>query len=210
MPASLFYYGPLVKRLRQRPLTPLTWVRFPHGSPKNAPQLRLGSFFGASVRGIEQDGRPQAAKNNPADCFLVRGRWTHGSPRSTTSFEVVLFSLYALFNRCRVKKVTRAGIEKPGPRVQRTAGQKQPRGLFLGPGRFTFYAPHWSSNRIRCSDGFCFCFYGGYGVIEAIAGFANETVIDFDAHDRFTINYLFLVDDDFFQSACGPVPHPTS
>ena len=26
-------YGPLVKRLRQRPLTPLTWVRFPHGSP---------------------------------------------------------------------------------------------------------------------------------------------------------------------------------
>ena len=33
MPASLFY-GPLVKRLRQRPLTPLTWVRFPHGSPR--------------------------------------------------------------------------------------------------------------------------------------------------------------------------------
>ena len=27
--------GPLVKRLRQRPLTPLTWVRFPHGSPKS-------------------------------------------------------------------------------------------------------------------------------------------------------------------------------
>ena len=101
MPAYLFYYGALVKRLRQRPLTPLTWVRFPHGSPKNAPQLRLGSFFGASVRGIEQDGRPQAAKNNPADCFLVRGRWTHGSPKSTTSFEVVLFSLYPLFNRCR-------------------------------------------------------------------------------------------------------------
>ena len=89
MPASLFYYGPLVKRLRQRPLTPLTWVRFPHGSPK-----------------------------------------------STTSFEVVLFSLYALFNRCRAYKVTRVGIEKPGPRVQRTAGQKQPRGLFLGRGRF--------------------------------------------------------------------------
>ena len=33
------------------------------------------------------------------------------------------------------------GIEKPGPRVQRTAGQKQPRGLFLGRGCFTFYAP---------------------------------------------------------------------
>ena len=25
-------HGPLVKRLRQRPLTPLTWVRFPHGT----------------------------------------------------------------------------------------------------------------------------------------------------------------------------------
>ena len=35
-------------------------------------------------------------------------------------------------------------------------------------------------------------------MIETIAGFANETVIDFDAHDCFTINYLFLVDDDFF------------
>ena len=29
--------GPLVKRLRRRPLTPQTWVRFPYGSPKNFP-----------------------------------------------------------------------------------------------------------------------------------------------------------------------------
>ena len=131
MPASLFYYGPLVKRLRQRPLTPLTWVRFPHGSPKNAPQLRLGRFFGASVRGIEQDGRPQAAKNNPADCFLVRGRWTHGSPGSSTSQEVELFSFYYTWD----------GVEECGNRKARasrppTAGQKQPCGLFLGRGRF--------------------------------------------------------------------------
>ena len=28
------FFGPLVKRLRQRPLTPLTWVRIPLGSPK--------------------------------------------------------------------------------------------------------------------------------------------------------------------------------
>ena len=41
MPASLFYYGPLVKRLRQRPLTPLTWVRFPHGSPKYSSLAQL-------------------------------------------------------------------------------------------------------------------------------------------------------------------------
>ncbi len=33
--------GPLVKRLRRRPLTPQTWVRFPHGSPlKQAPSSR--------------------------------------------------------------------------------------------------------------------------------------------------------------------------
>ena len=47
-------HGPLVKRLRQRPLTPLTWVRFPHGSPKNT----------------------------PVDCFLARGRFPHGSPKT--------------------------------------------------------------------------------------------------------------------------------
>ena len=82
MPASLFYYGPLVKRLRQRPLTPFTWVRFPHGSPKNAPQLRLGSFFGASVRGIEQGGAPQRTKNSPVDCFLARGRFPRVSPET--------------------------------------------------------------------------------------------------------------------------------
>ncbi len=71
-------HGPLVKRLRQRPLTPLTWVRFPHGSPKNTPayagvffrvsrarfprvspetlQLMLECFFVYPVRGIEPDG----------------------------------------------------------------------------------------------------------------------------------------------------------
>ena len=40
-------HGPLVKRLRQRPLTPLTWVRFPHGSPKNTPAY-AGVFFRVS------------------------------------------------------------------------------------------------------------------------------------------------------------------
>ena len=41
-------HGPLVKRLRQRPLTPLTWVRFPHGSPlpANSNLLLYESGFG--------------------------------------------------------------------------------------------------------------------------------------------------------------------
>ena len=42
--ANFCGHGPLVKRLRQRPLTPLTWVRFPHGSPKNTPAY-AGVFF---------------------------------------------------------------------------------------------------------------------------------------------------------------------
>src|SRR5699024_2675192 len=33
LPATCKKYGPLVKRLRQRPLTPLTSVRFRYGSP---------------------------------------------------------------------------------------------------------------------------------------------------------------------------------
>ena len=31
-PVPLARYGPLVKRLRHRPLTPVTGVRFPHGT----------------------------------------------------------------------------------------------------------------------------------------------------------------------------------
>ena len=77
---------------------------------------------------------------------------------------------------------------------------------WLARGRFTFYAPHWSINRIRCSDGFCFCFYGSYGAIETIAGFADEAVVDFDAHDRFTVDYFFLVDDDFLNQRVDQFP----
>ena len=52
-------HGPLVKRLRQRPLTPLTWVRFPHGSPKNTPAY-AGVFFRVS-RVRNRTGRCAAA-----------------------------------------------------------------------------------------------------------------------------------------------------
>ena len=36
--------GPLVKRLRHRPFTAVTWVRFPYGSPKRG-HLKVSSFF---------------------------------------------------------------------------------------------------------------------------------------------------------------------
>ena len=70
-----------------------------------------------------------------------------------------------------------------GRTVESGNRKSQPRGLVLGRERFAFYVPHWSSNRIRCSDGFCFCFYGGYGAVETIAGFADKEVVDFDVHD---------------------------
>ena len=74
-------HGPLVKRLRQRPLTPLTWVRFPHGSPKSTPAY-AGVFFRVS-RARNRTGRCAAAhKNSPVDCFLARGRFPRVSPET--------------------------------------------------------------------------------------------------------------------------------
>ena len=42
-PVPLARYGPLVKRLRHRPLTPVTGVRFPHGSPKESNEITIES-----------------------------------------------------------------------------------------------------------------------------------------------------------------------
>ena len=65
-------HGPLVKRLRQRPLTPLTWVRFPHGSPKNTPAY-AGVFFRVS-RARNRTGRCAAAhKKQSSGLFLAAG-----------------------------------------------------------------------------------------------------------------------------------------
>ena len=67
-------HGPLVKRLRQRPLTPLTWVRFPHGSPKNTPAY-AGVFF-----------RVSCARNRTGQCAAAhkkaRGRFPRVSPET--------------------------------------------------------------------------------------------------------------------------------
>ena len=65
-------HGPLVKRLRQRPLTPLTWVRFPHGSPKNTPAY-AGVFF-----------RVSRARNRTGQCAAAHKKQSSGlffSPR---------------------------------------------------------------------------------------------------------------------------------
>ena len=98
---AIFYgYGPLVKRLRQRPLTPLTWVRFPHGSPKNTPAY-VECFFVYPERGIEQGSAPQRTKNSPVDCFLARGRF----PR--VSSETLQLMLECFFRVSRARNRTR-------------------------------------------------------------------------------------------------------
>ena len=38
-------YGPLVKRLRHRPFTAVTWVRFPYGSPKRETRKSVSLFL---------------------------------------------------------------------------------------------------------------------------------------------------------------------
>ena len=91
-------HGPLVKRLRQRPLTPLTWVRFPHGSPKNTPAY-VECFFVYPVRGIEQGSAPQRTKNSPVDCFLARGRFPRVSPKNTPAYAGVFFRVSRARNR---------------------------------------------------------------------------------------------------------------
>ena len=97
-------HGPLVKRLRQRPLTPLTWVRFPHGSPKSTPAY-AGVFFRVS-RARNRTGQCAAAhKNSPVDCFIARGRFPRVSP------ETLQLMLECFF------RVSVRGIEPDGAQV---------------------------------------------------------------------------------------------
>ena len=64
-------HGPLVKRLRQRPLTPLTWVRFPHGSPKSTPAY-AGVFFRVShVRNRTRRCAGAFVRDNGTLCFWL-------------------------------------------------------------------------------------------------------------------------------------------
>ena len=100
----LFLYGPLVKRLRQRPLTPLTWVRFPHGSPKNTPAY-AGVFF-----------RVSRARNRTGQCAAAHKKQSSGlffSPREIPACVTRNTPAYAgVFFRVSVR-----GIEPDGAQV---------------------------------------------------------------------------------------------
>ena len=79
-------HGPLVKRLRQRPLTPLTWVRFPHGSPKNTPAY-AGVFF-----------RVSRARNRTGQCAAGDSRVCH---QNTPAYAGAFFRVSRARNRTR-------------------------------------------------------------------------------------------------------------
>ena len=97
-------HGPLVKRLRQRPLTPLTWVRFPHGSPKNTPAY-AGVFFRVS-RARNRTGQCAAAhKKQSSGLFFSLREIPACVIRNTPAYAGVFF------------RVSVRGIEPDGAQV---------------------------------------------------------------------------------------------
>ena len=91
-------HGPLVKRLRQRPLTPLTWVRFPHGSPKNTPAC-AGVFFRVS-RARNRTGRCAAAhKKQSSGLFFSPREIPACVTRTTPAYAGVVFRVSRVRNR---------------------------------------------------------------------------------------------------------------
>ena len=89
-------YGPLVKRLRHRPFTAVTWVRFPHGSPKKS-RHPIGCLLFFDVYSPCGNRKPDPAcrvKNSPVDCFSGRGRFCTGL---TERFRALRFRMSALF-----------------------------------------------------------------------------------------------------------------
>ena len=91
-------HGPLVKRLRQRPLTPLTWVRFPHGSPKNTPAY-AGVFFRVS-RARNRTGQCAAAhKKRSSGLFFSPREIPACVTRNTPAYAGVFFRISRARNR---------------------------------------------------------------------------------------------------------------
>ncbi len=104
--------GPLVKRLRHGPLTAVTWVRFPYGSPKKQypnlgycffvileqiEPLKSEGFDEASGCGNMQDGRTKTARR-----VLIPVRVTK---RKDTSRKRCVFSFGGLFRRIEARKL---------------------------------------------------------------------------------------------------------
>ena len=58
-------YGPLVKRLRHRPFTAVTWVRFPYGSPKKQEPTEWWAFAFCNLR---RESKGAGVNDMPVAC----------------------------------------------------------------------------------------------------------------------------------------------
>ena len=128
-------HGPLVKRLRQRPLTPLTWVRFPHGSPKSTPAY-AGVFF-----------RVSRARNRTGQCAAAHKKQSSGlffSPREIPACVTKKHSslCWSVFSCIPCKESNRA--------VRRSAQKNSPVDCFLARGRFPRVSPETLQLMLEC------------------------------------------------------------
>ena len=108
--------GPLVKRLRHRPLTAKTWVRFPYGSP-----TRKDEHFGVRLFLLPTRAASGAASETQSPS-LAKYAPSHGFERAQTSASSLLVSGVALSADAAKRRsdsrilcpafVTRTGIER--------------------------------------------------------------------------------------------------
>ena len=66
--------GPWVKRLRRGPLTPQTWVRFPHGSPFFSATAYKTLYKSIRMCYITSAGKRRERGQSPLSCFLPFGK----------------------------------------------------------------------------------------------------------------------------------------
>ncbi len=128
-------HGPLVKRLRQRPLTPLTWVRFPHGSPKSTPAY-AGVFFRVS-RARNRTGRCAAAHKKQSSGLFFSPREIPA--RVTKKHSSLCWSVFSCIP-----------CEESNRAVRRSAQKTVQWTVFLARGRFPRVSPETLQLMLEC------------------------------------------------------------
>ena len=91
--------GPLVKRLRHRPFTAVTWVRFPYGSP-NKKGHPFGCPFLFTAR--ESKGRPRHSRG--AKVSGGDSRTGHGRNFPTKMLDIFIFPAIMSFVEFRLRR----------------------------------------------------------------------------------------------------------
>ena len=74
-------------------------VRIHQLPPKRTRNLGCGFFFVLELVGFEQVGRPQTAKNSPADCFLDRGLRIHQLPPKSRGKDIATAFFFAVSHK---------------------------------------------------------------------------------------------------------------